>query len=91
MVLITLSSNVLSLGSFFSVAEESLSRKEWELQSTWVISKVMHTVCFLFKNFGNNSKSGGLSPPDCDLFLKLKKPLLGKRFRSIEEVSDEVT
>jgi hypothetical protein len=32
----------------------------------------------------NKSKSGGLSP-------KLKKQLRGKRFRSIEEVSNEVT
>jgi hypothetical protein len=39
----------------------------------------------------NKSKSGGLSPPDFDLFPKLKKPLGGKRFRSIEEVSNEVT
>jgi hypothetical protein len=37
-----------------------------------------------FFNFGNKSKSGGLSPPDFDLFR-------GKRFRSIEEVSNEVT
>jgi hypothetical protein len=37
------------------------------------------------------SKSGRLSPPDFDLFPKLKKPLRGKRFRSIEEVSNEVT
>jgi hypothetical protein len=35
--------------------------------------------------------SGGLSPPDFDLFPKLKKPPHGKRFRSIAEVSDEVT
>jgi hypothetical protein len=33
----------------------------------------------------------GLSPPDFDLFPKLKKPLSGKRFRSIDEVSNEVT
>jgi hypothetical protein len=39
----------------------------------------------------NKSKSGGRSPPDFDLFPKLKKPLGGKRFRSIEEVSNEVT
>jgi homogentisate 1,2-dioxygenase len=39
----------------------------------------------------NKSKSGGLSPPEFDLFPKLKKPLRGKRFRSIEEVSNEVT
>jgi hypothetical protein len=39
----------------------------------------------------NKSKSGGLSPPDFDLFPKLKKPLRGKRFRNIEEVSNEVT
>jgi hypothetical protein len=32
-----------------------------------------------------------LSPPDFDLFPKLKKPIRGKRFRSIEEVSNEVT
>jgi hypothetical protein len=32
----------------------------------------------------NKSKCGGLSPPDFDL-------LRGKRFRSIEEVSNEVT
>jgi hypothetical protein len=37
------------------------------------------------------SKSGGLSAPDVDLFPKLKKPLRGKRFRSIEEVPNEVT
>jgi hypothetical protein len=39
----------------------------------------------------NKSKTGGLSSPDFDLFPKLKKPLLGKSFRSIEEVSIEVT
>jgi hypothetical protein len=44
-----------------------------------------------FFGFGNKSKSGGLSPPDFDLFPKLKKPLRGKSFRSIEEVSNEVT
>jgi hypothetical protein len=37
------------------------------------------------------SKPGWLSPPDFDLFPKLKKPFRGKRFRSIEEVSNEVT
>ena len=35
--------------------------------------------------------SPDMSPPDFNLFPKLKKPLHGKRFRSIEEVSDEVT
>ena len=35
--------------------------------------------------------SPNMSPPDCDLFPKLKKPLRGKSFRSIGEVSDEVT
>jgi hypothetical protein len=35
--------------------------------------------------------SGGLSPANFDLFPKLKKPLRGKRFRSIEEVSNEGT
>jgi len=30
-------------------------------------------------------------PPAFDLFPKLKKPLRGKRLRSIEEVSNEVT
>jgi histone-lysine N-methyltransferase SETMAR len=34
--------------------------------------------------------SPDMSPPDFDLFPKLKKPLRGKRFRSIEEVSNEV-
>ena len=32
-----------------------------------------------------------MSPPAFDLFPKVKKPLRGKRFRSIEEVSNEVT
>jgi hypothetical protein len=32
-----------------------------------------------------------LMSPDSDLFPKLKKLLRGKRFRSIEEVSNEVT
>jgi hypothetical protein len=46
----------------------------------------------LIRNLRNASEaSGGLSPPDFDLFPKLKKPLRGKRFRSIEEVSNEVT
>jgi histone-lysine N-methyltransferase SETMAR len=35
--------------------------------------------------------SPDMSPPDFDEFLKLKKPLRGKRFRSTEEVSNEVT
>jgi hypothetical protein len=39
----------------------------------------------------NKSKSGGLSPTHFDLFPKLKKPPRGKRFRRIEEVSNEVT
>jgi hypothetical protein len=39
----------------------------------------------------NKSNSCGLSPPDFDLFPKLKKPLRGKGFRSIEKVSNEVT
>jgi hypothetical protein len=34
--------------------------------------------------------SPDMSPPDFDLFPKLKKPLCGKRFRSVEEVSNEV-
>jgi hypothetical protein len=32
-----------------------------------------------------------MSPPDFDLFPKLKKPLRGKRFSSIIEVSNVVT
>jgi hypothetical protein len=32
-----------------------------------------------------------MSLPDFDLFQKLKKPLRGKGFRSVEEVSNEVT
>ena len=35
--------------------------------------------------------SPDMSPPDFDLFPKLKKPLRWKRFSSIEEVSNEVT
>ena len=35
--------------------------------------------------------SPDMSPPAFDFFPKLKKPLRGKRFRSIEEVSNEVT
>ena len=33
----------------------------------------------------------GRSPPDFDLFPKLKKTLRGKRFATIEEASTEVT
>jgi hypothetical protein len=50
-------------------------------------SEVFATEWFL----RNKSKSGGLNPPDFDLFPKLKKPLRGKRFRNIEDVSNEVT
>jgi hypothetical protein len=39
----------------------------------------------------NKSKSVGLSPPEFDLFSKLKKSLRGKSFRSNEEESNEVT
>jgi hypothetical protein len=35
--------------------------------------------------------SPDMSLPDFDLFPKLKKPLHGKRFKSIEDVSNEVT
>jgi len=35
--------------------------------------------------------SPDMSPPAFNLFPKLKKPLRGKRFRSVEEVSNEVT
>jgi histone-lysine N-methyltransferase SETMAR len=35
--------------------------------------------------------SPDMSPSDFDLFPKLKKPLHGKRFRSIADVSNEVT
>jgi histone-lysine N-methyltransferase SETMAR len=35
--------------------------------------------------------SPDMSPPDFDLFPELKKSLRGKRFRNIEEVSNEVT
>ena len=35
--------------------------------------------------------SPDLSPPDFDLFPKLKKTLRGKRFATIEEASAEVT
>jgi hypothetical protein len=49
----------------------------FERVCTWVISKVLHAA--------------DMSPPDFDLSPKLKKLLRGKRFRSIEEVSNEVT
>jgi hypothetical protein len=49
-------------------------------------SEALSTQWFL----RNKSKSGGLSPSDFDLSPELKKPLSGKRFRSIEEVSNEV-
>jgi len=35
--------------------------------------------------------SSDMSPPDFDLFPEFKKPLRGKRFRSTEVVSNEVT
>ena len=35
--------------------------------------------------------SADMSPPAFELFPKLKKPLRGKRWRSIEEVSNEMT
>jgi len=35
--------------------------------------------------------SPDMSPPAFDLFPELKKPLRGRRFRSVEEVSNEVT
>jgi hypothetical protein len=50
-------------------------------------SDAFHTEWFL----RNKSKFGGLSPSDFDLFPKLKKPLRGKSFRSVVEVSNEVT
>jgi histone-lysine N-methyltransferase SETMAR len=37
------------------------------------------------------SYSPDMSPPAFDFFPKLKKPLRGERFRSMEEVSNEVT
>jgi hypothetical protein len=50
-------------------------------------SEAFHTEWFL----RNKWKSGWLNPPDFDMFPKLEKPLRGKRFRSIEEVSNEGT
>jgi hypothetical protein len=42
-------------------------------------------------DFRQSMWSGGLSPPDyIDLFPKLKKPLRGKGFRRIGELSNEV-
>ena len=37
------------------------------------------------------SYSPGMSPPDFDLFQKLKEPMRGHRFPSLEEVSAAVT
>jgi hypothetical protein len=59
------------------------------IDTSWMLLKSFPRSGFF--NFGNKSKSVGLSPPDVDLFPKLKKPLRGKRVRSIEEVSNEVT
>jgi hypothetical protein len=66
----------------------------------------LYILIFTFLNMGWNDEGfwkedrskhcrwkywgSALSPPDFDLFSKLKKPLRGKRFRSIEEVSNEV-
>jgi hypothetical protein len=44
-----------------------------------------------FFSFGNKSKSVRFMSADFDLFSNLKKLLRGKRFRSIEEVSNDVT
>jgi hypothetical protein len=57
-------------------------------------------ICLIFARRQNGAVGYGkytlcnsymLSPPDFDLFPKLKKPLRGKRFRNIEVVSNEVT
>jgi histone-lysine N-methyltransferase SETMAR len=52
-------------------------------------------VTEIFEDYGwqvllHPSYSPDMSPPD-NLLTKLKKPLRGKRFRSIEDVSNEVT
>ena len=54
------------------------------------------TVSEILKKYGwkvlhHPPYSPDMSPPDFDLFPKSKKPLRGKRFRSTEEVSNEVT
>jgi hypothetical protein len=65
----------------------------WWVQSTRLrlFSKFEDTTPWETLLLGNRSKSGGLSPTDFDLFPNLKIPLRGKRFRSIEEVFNEVT
>jgi len=54
------------------------------------------TVSEILEKYGwqvlpHSPYSPDMSPPAFDLFPKLKKPLRGKRFRSIEEASNEVT
>jgi len=54
------------------------------------------TVSEILKKYGwqvlpHPPYSPDMSPPEFDLFPKLKKLLRGKRFRSIEKVSNEVT
>jgi hypothetical protein len=45
----------------------------------------------MFVNNQNYLQLNWLNQPDFDLFPKLKKPFRGRRFRSSEEVSNEVT
>jgi hypothetical protein len=77
--------------SFISVMRPSL------LMRLITQATSLDTSSMLLKRFPrsgfirNNSKSGGLSPPDFELFPKLKKPLRAKRFRNTEEVFNEVT
>jgi hypothetical protein len=73
-----------SFQKFSTLYDFSLKKKLFyiiHLHAFIVISVVLYQSCPTF----------GLSPPDFDLFPNLKKPLRGKRFRSIEEVSNEVT
>ena len=50
--------------------------------------KESQKICFIITK---HRYSPDLSPPDFDLFPKLKKTLRGKRFATIKEASTEVT
>jgi len=61
-----------------------------------VLHHASHAVSEILEKYGwqvlpHPPYSPDMSPPGFDLFSKLKKPLRGKHFRSIEEVSNEVT
>jgi hypothetical protein len=77
----------------FRVTQEpsSGSHSQYLAKITAMVLLYLSILVYVVSVMAAQSKSGGLSSPDFDLFQKLKKLLCGKRFRSIEEVSNEVT